>query len=409
VQKEEKMIERYTAPVLQQAIMNARPWNLTALILRISNLFPKIQQAFMELVEKIDDLPDPVAHLYNSLHELGKEVEWWVRVIVYLAEKIVPNRLANAVLRFVINVILIPYFEIVNEKAFIKTKEKFEKDGSQIILDIVGEAAKTEEDAEQYMKSYEYVIREFGGKMAVKPSSLIASSTFEKNTYEQNKELLKEKFARLFTAAKGRSDVEITTDAEEYFDWCRLTEEAFLEAAMDERFRNMSNEPGIALQTYRKDALASAHDIINTAFKRGSITHVRVVKGAYWNDEHKFAMRIGKDCPVHETQEETNAMFNEVVALLMKYRKYIHVSVATHNAKNIAYAINQANGDYTNFDFEVLTGMGESIRRVLRDLGVPVSVYCPLIRKCGTPKEGMRYLIRRLDEVAKSSHVLKNV
>jgi RHH-type proline utilization regulon transcriptional repressor/proline dehydrogenase/delta 1-pyrroline-5-carboxylate dehydrogenase len=371
-------------------------------------MFPEIQPAFMDLITVIDDVPNPSAYLYESLRKLGNKLEWYLRAVFYLAEKIVPDMLVNAILRFVVNIILIPYFEIVNEKAFIGAKKKFEKDGSKIILDIVGEEAHTEADANTYMESYKYVIRQFGGKMAVKPSSLIAASAFEKNTYEQNKELLKEKLAELFTVAKENGTA-ITVDAEEYFKWCKLTEEAFLETVLDERFRDMPNEAGIALQTYRNDAYSSAKNILDAAKKRGHPIRVRVVKGAYWGAEHEMAEKLREEYPLFETQMQTDDMFNIVVALFLRNREHIHVSPATHNAKHLAFAINHANGDFSNLEFEVLTGMGESIRRVLCKLGVPVSVYCPLIRKGGTPKEGMKYLIRRLDEVAKSSHVLKNV
>ena len=60
-------------------------------------------------------------------------------------------------------------------------------------LDIAGEEAHLPSDADTYLESYIYAMRTFDGKIAVKPSSLIPASVFEKNTYEENKELLKEK------------------------------------------------------------------------------------------------------------------------------------------------------------------------------------------------------------------------
>ena len=393
-------MKKYTTEFLQQAIIKARPWAPTAIILRISNLFPEIQPAFMDLITVIDEVPNPAVYLYKALKKLGDKVEWYIRAVFWLAEKIVPDCIVNAILRFVVDVILIPYFEIVNERAFKKAQEKYKADGSKIILDIVGEAADSEEKAKMYMRSYKYVMREFGGKMAVKPSSLV---------WKPDKELLKEKLAELFLEARHYPDVSIIIDAEEYFEWCHITEEAFLETVLDPRFIHMKNEVGIALQTYRKDVLDSAYKIVKAAQKRKNPIRVRVVKGAYWGAEHEIAKKLGKDFPLFETQEETDESFDDIVMYLLLWRNNIHVSPATHNAKHLAWAIKRAKGDYSNFEFEVLTGMGESIRRVLCKLGVPVSVYCPLIRKGGTPKEGMKYLIRRLDEVAKSSHVLKNV
>jgi len=403
------MNTHYTAAVLQQAIMKARPWTPTALILRISNMLPEIQPAFMDLVGVINDVESPSAYLFEAVRKIRKTLPLYLRIIFYLAEKIAPRCVADPILSFVINKMIVPFFIVVDEKAYVKTKKQHEKYGAKIILDIVGEAAHLPSDASIYMESYKHVMRTFsGGKLAVKPSSLVAASEFEKNSYEENKELLKTKLAELFTEAK-ETGTAVTVDAEEYFQWCHLTEEAFLETVLEERFRDMPNEVGIALQTYRKDAYASALTILDAAKKRGNHIRVRVVKGAYWGEEHTVAARLGKDFPLFEHQKETDAMFDAVVSLLMNNREYIHTSPATHNAKQIAHAIRSAKGDFTNFAFEVLIGMGESILRVLCKLGVPVLVYCPLIRIHGCIKEGMRYLLRRLDEVAKSSHVLKNV
>ena len=398
----------YSAEKLQKAIMKARPWNLTALILRISNMFPEIQPAFMELIGIIDELKNPADYLYTSMKKLGKNVRWYLRAIFYLAEKILPDFIMNAILRYLINVILIPYFEILDEKSFLKMKKKLGKDRTKIILDIVGEAAKTKADADRYMESYKYVIHQFGGKIAVKPSSLLSKEDFDEHNYDERKEILKNKFAELFTEIKG-TGVSIILDAEEYFDWCHLTEEAFMEVADQPRFRGMTNEIGIALQAYRKDALLSAFKLLAVSRNRLFPLRIRVVKGAYWAEERHIAEERGKEFPLFEKQSDTDKMFNNVVFVLLYYRKSIFVSPASHNAKNIVEALRNANSDYSCFEFEVLNGMGESIRRALTELEVPVSVYCPLIRKGGSPKEGMKYLIRRLDEVAKSSHVLKNV
>jgi RHH-type proline utilization regulon transcriptional repressor/proline dehydrogenase/delta 1-pyrroline-5-carboxylate dehydrogenase len=394
-------MKQHTAKNLQRAIMKARPWTPTALILRVSYLFPKIQPVFMKFITVIDDEPNPCAYLYTSLRNGEEKPEWFPRTVFYLAEKIVPDFIANAVLRFVIKKMLVPYFIVVDEKSFMKTKKRYDKDGSKIILDIVGEAAHTEEEANTYMESYQYVMREFGGHMAVKPSSL---------AWKPDKELLKAKFAELFTKAKKYPDVSTTIDAEEYFEWCKITEDAFFETVLDPLFYDMQNEIGIALQTYRKDAYASALSMLTIAEYRRHPIRVRVVKGAYWGEEHDTAKKLGKDFPVFETQEETDAMFERIAVLFMQNRKYIHPYFGTHNAKHIAFVLNLANGDYTNFGFEVLAGMGESIRRVLSKMRyASIFVYNPLIRKGGDWKEGMKYLIRRMKEVTGSSHVLKNI
>ena len=397
-----------TGEKLQRKIMRARPWTPTALILRISNLFPEIRPAFLELVSVIEDVPSPGAHLFESIRKNGKVLPWFLVSALWMLEHFVPLMITDAVLRFVIINLMFPFFLVKDELSYIKMEKKFEEEGADVILDIVGEEAKTPRDAEVYLNSYLYDMRRFGGKISVKPSSLVPSLVFFANTYEENKLLLKEKLRVLFTEGK-HSDAEITVDAEEYFKWCHLTEDAFLEVIMEPEFRDMENEVGIVLQTYRKDVFASLERIVSVAKQRKYPLRVRVVKGAYWGAEHSIAFDLEEKFPLFERKEDTDWSFNATVSLLLKYKDHIRVSVASHNAKTIAHAISECHGDYSLVEYEVLVGMGESIRRVLCKMKIPVSVYCPRIRKNGCIKEGMAYLIRRLDEVATSSCVLKNI
>jgi len=133
------------------------------------------------------------------------------------------------------------------------------------------------------------------------------------------------------------------------------------------------------------------------------------VKGAYWGEERRCADELHKEYPLYEEKRFTDESFKKVVSLIAENREHLYLSIGTHNADSIAYAINAMDGDYSHFEVELLTGMCEAIRRVLRKIGVPVSIYYPLIRSGGQIKEGMAYLLRRLDEVAMSSAVLGNI
>lgn len=412
----EKVTEEVVMPriwissrLLQSEIMTSRPWTPTAVMLRISNGYPELQPAFLKLVNVINDVPSPSVFFHEALHEIWETLPRHLQVIFILAEYCVPNCIYDCILRYAINEMIIPYFLVTDEKSYEEAQKRFSQDGAGIILDIVGEEAHTPEDAETYLSCYKHVIETTNAKVAVKPSSLIPASVFETNTHEENKTLLKKKFAELFIAAET-TGAAITIDAEEYFKWCLLTEEAFFETILEPRFSDPKYEVGIALQTYRKDVMSSARKILEVAKLRGSPIRVRVVKGAYWNAEFAIAKELGKEYPLFENKEESDEMFDVVVAFFMSHREHIHVSPATHNAKNIAYALTCSLGNYSNFEFEVLVGMGEAIRRVLCERGIPVSVYCPLVRKGGKIKEGMRYLTRRLEESsAANSCLLENM
>lgn len=392
-------MKKFTSLDVGRAIIRARPWTLTALILRMSNKFQCVQPAFMRLVNAVNDVESPSGFLFSAFHDTWEMLPFYIRAVVLVGERLAPRALLDPILRYVINKMIVPYFVVENEDAYKKIEARFAKDGSGVIRDIVGEEARTEEEENIYLKCYLEMIAVPGSRVSVKPSSLCCLP---------DKNRLKQKLEILFEAA-NESGASVTVDAEEYFRWCIITEEAFLETILEPRFCNTSNEVGIALQTYRKDAMQSAKKILSVAQRRCARTLVRIVKGAYWGSEREQARKRGKPFPLYEFQEDTDWNFNKITALFMRHRDCISVSVASHNAATIASALNRAHGDYRRFAVEVLNGMGESIRVACRKLHVPVLVYLPTVRQGGCVKEAMAYLCRRLDEVANRSDVMKNI
>jgi RHH-type proline utilization regulon transcriptional repressor/proline dehydrogenase/delta 1-pyrroline-5-carboxylate dehydrogenase len=397
-----------TAWVLGAEIRKSRAMTPTAIFLRFGSLYPVLRSEFLKLVDAASSVASPSEYLYQSIRPLLKELPPYLRVIFWVGEKIVPNRLSDAVIRFAINNVLSPFFLLKDEKTFWKTKKRFEAEGAGIILDVVGEEALFASEAKNYSASYECAMKTFGGKVAVKLSSLVPSVSFNASNYTENKRVLKEKFASVLSLAREHG-VSVTLDAEEYFKWCHLIEDVFCETVAEERFCNMQNV-GIALQAYRKDSFASAERLLAAAKGRGCPITVRVVKGAYWDTEWAIAEQNGWEYPLFEKKEETDANFDRIVSFFLKNRGHIHLAVATQNPRNIAHALAETNGDYLNFEFQVLFGLGEAVRRTLRRLKIPVSVYCPLVRQGGSILDALAYLVRRiLENTAGNSCLLENL
>jgi len=405
-------MKEITTSWLQKAIKKARPLTPTALALRLSSLprYRGIQPAFLKTVaEIVEGKSDASSRMYPYFHESWKELPFEVRMLIWIAERLVPYALTDWALGLVVHKMLVPNFLVKDAEAYETARKDCVRDGTNMILDIVGEKAHTWADADRYMKSYKDTMEKYPGRISVKPSSLLPEECFENNTFDENKWLLKSRLVEIFTWAEN-TGCSVMVDAEEYFKWCKLTEEAFLETVGNQYFCGSKTEFGIVLQTYRKDALLSAKAIIAAAKnRRGCPLRVRVVKGAYWGEEYAEAEKRSEEYPLFTDKRGTDGSFAAAVSHFAAERKYIHLSIGTHNAMSIAFAVAAMKDDFSHFEVELLTGMCEAIRRVLRKLGVPVSIYYPLIRMGGQIQEGMAYLLRRLDEVAMSSAVLGNI
>lgn len=397
-----------TAEMLSKEIRKSRPMTLTALLLRMGSRYPILRPEFLKLVDVANSAASPSEYLYESLRPLADSIPAHLRTLFWAGEHLIPNRLSDALILFVIDHLLTPYFLLENEPAFWKTKKRYEKEGTGIILDVVGEEALTGKEADAYFQSYKEVMEKYGGKVAVKLSSLIPSLSFNSSNAKENKRILKAKFAEILLLAE-KYNVSVTLDAEEYFKWCHLIEDVFCETVLEDRFRKMSNV-GIALQAYRKDSFASAERLLAVAKARRYPFMVRVVKGAYWDTEFVLAEQNGWKYPLFEKKEETDKNFDTVVSLFLKNREHIYTAVATHNPKNIVHALEKARGEFMNFEVQILFGLGEAVRRTLCRLKIPVSVYCPLVRQGGNAAEGLAYLVRRIMEnTAGNSCLLENL
>ena len=124
---------------------------------------------------------------------------------------------------------------------------------------------------------------------------------------------------------------------------------------------------------------------------------MRLVKGAYWDSEIKWAQeRALADYPVFTRKLHTDVSFLACVRLLLSDQKAFYSQFATHNAYAIA-AAHVAGGPAT-FEFQRLHGMGEPLHdEVVGDNGLirrPCRIYAPV----GGHEDLLAYLVRRLLE-----------
>jgi RHH-type proline utilization regulon transcriptional repressor/proline dehydrogenase/delta 1-pyrroline-5-carboxylate dehydrogenase len=293
----------------------------------------------------------------------------------------------------------------------IKALRRIRDDGGLFTVDILGEAAVSEREADAYRDLYLSLIDVLAEEMAswpvgdparekyfprlnvsVKLSSLYSriGPANREDSLEHVTERLRPVF-RKARAAGGYVHVDMETTALKEIVIGAVT------GLLDEpEFRDWDGA-GIALQAYLKSGLKDLGKVIGWARKRGRRITVRLVKGAYWEYEKTVAGQRGWPAPVFTSKTHTDWNFERCVELALSNHEHVSLALASHNVRSIAWTLALAermNVPGDRFEFQVLYGMAEPIRNALRKMGHAVREYAPV----GELIPGMAYLVRRLLE-----------
>ena len=285
-------------------------------------------------------------------------------------------------------------------------------------FDMLGEAAKTFEDAERYAVSYRHALDRIaaGAKDGFRRSpgiSVKLTALHPRFEYTHAEEALARVIpvVRELALKASRADVHFTIDAEEA-DRLELQMDVF-EALLadDELFASGWGGFGIAIQAYQKRAAPLCDWVIDAARAHGRKLMVRLVKGAYWDTEIKAAQVAGlSDYPVFTRKVATDVSYLACARKLLAASDVIYPAFATHNANTIGQVKALAQG--REFEFQRLHGMGEELYEELARLeeGIgekrtPVRIYAPV----GSHKELLAYLVRRLLENGANSSFVNRI
>ena len=276
-------------------------------------------------------------------------------------------------------------------------------------FDMLGEAARTESQAENYFNAYMNAIDEVGKLNLIKNLSNGVSikisalhPRYEMRKIHNLESVLIPKLLELIHYAKSK-DVEITIDAEEQ-DRLSLSLHIIEMLAYDKALKDWPGF-GIALQAYGK----RSHDVIywlNTMLEKREKMHLRLVKGAYWDYEIKHAQVSGYEgYPVFSKKSLTDISFLSCARQILQNKK-IYPKFATHNAHTIS-SISFLAKD-SPYEFQRLYGMGELLYKSASEvLGLDKrpSIYAPI----GNYKDLLPYLVRRLLENGANSSFINRL
>ncbi|QYK13530.1 bifunctional proline dehydrogenase/L-glutamate gamma-semialdehyde dehydrogenase PutA [Shewanella rhizosphaerae] len=269
--------------------------------------------------------------------------------------------------------------------------------------DMLGEAALTMKDAQKYYQDYSNAIAALGAQQydeseAPRPTISIKLSAlhprYEVANEDRTMTELYDTLVKLVSQARSLN-VGVSIDAEEV-DRLELSLKLFQKLYNSDAAKGWGLL-GLVVQAYSKRALPVLCWITRLAKDQGDEIPVRLVKGAYWDSELKWAQVAGEGgYPLFTRKAGTDVSYLACARYLLSdaTRGAIYPQFASHNAQTVA-AITDMAGDRL-YEFQRLHGMGEELYdTLLAESGVStVRIYAPV----GAHKDLLPYLVRRLLE-----------
>ena len=271
--------------------------------------------------------------------------------------------------------------------------------------DMLGEGARTDEDALRYLKSYADAIESIAARASKTGAlekndgiSIKLSALHPRYEDAQSQRVMDELVPRVWGLCKAaaHANINLTIDAEEV-DRLELSLEVFealvtLVAQEQPQWTGF----GLAMQAYQTRALELIDHITAVARKNKVRLMCRLVKGAYWDAEIKRAQELGlPHYPVFTHKHHTDVSYLACARALLAAPDAIYPQFATHNAATIAAILQMGAKSGGKYELQRLHGMGEGVyREVLKNPMVTCRVYAPV----GAHRDLLAYLVRRLLE-----------
>lgn len=281
-------------------------------------------------------------------------------------------------------------------------------------FDMLGEGARTAEDAARYAEIYATAIEAVGlaadgsGPEAGHGVSVKLSALCPRYEAVQEKRVWDELYPRLKQLAliAAKHDLNFAIDAEEA-DRLVLSLQLVERLAYEEELGDWRGL-GVVVQAYQKRGLAVIESLAELSRRSGRRIMIRLVKGAYWDSEIKRSQVAGMpDYPVFTTKAATDLSYLVCAKALIDAAPHLYPQFATHNAHTLAAVRQMADNAGVAIEHQRLHGMGEALYKAAEDEYGPLTLraYAPV----GGHEELLPYLVRRLLENGANSsfvHVL---
>jgi RHH-type transcriptional regulator, proline utilization regulon repressor / proline dehydrogenase / delta 1-pyrroline-5-carboxylate dehydrogenase len=296
----------------------------------------------------------------------------------------------------------------------LKTIEQLRKQSMTFTMDLLGEAVVTESEAQAYLDQYLQLMEqltnttqswsiEISHPVQVSVKLTAFYSQFDPLDVVGSQSKVSNRIRILLRRAQELGAA-VHFDMEQY-RYKDATLAILKSLLLETEFRDRTNI-GLTLQAYLRDSYRDLQDLITWVKERGQPLTLRLVKGAYWDQETIIARQNHWPTPVYNHKSSTDANFERMTQLLLENHQYLHAAIGSHNIRSQAQAIAIAQTleiPHQHLEFQVLYGMADQLAATLAQQGQRVRVYCPY----GTLIPGMAYLTRRLLENTANSSFLK--
>ncbi len=300
-----------------------------------------------------------------------------------------------------------------NTSDAMKNLKKIRKDGFAFTVDILGEATVSEIESEAYLNEYMELLAALKKEhsswpalgvgeldwghapkvnISVKPTALFSQAS--PKDFEGSVRGIQDRLATILRKVKEMNGF-MRIDMEQY-KFKDITLEVYRRLRSSEEFRDYPHL-GIVLQAYLKDTDQDLAELLAWARAEKLPISIRLVKGAYWDYETVIAKQNGWDIPVWTVKADSDAAYERQARVILENHDICHFGCASHNIRTIAAVMETAkelNVPEERYEFQVLYGMAEPVRKGLLNVAKRVRLYAPY----GDLLPGMAYLVRRLLE-----------
>jgi RHH-type proline utilization regulon transcriptional repressor/proline dehydrogenase/delta 1-pyrroline-5-carboxylate dehydrogenase len=300
-----------------------------------------------------------------------------------------------------------------NAREALRSLNRLRKDNFAFTVDILGEATVSEEEAEQYRRAYLDLLQELDREqgswkslgtddsgpdwghaprvnISIKPSALYSQA--KPIDFEGSVRGILGRLEPIVEKVKGMGAF-VCIDMEQ-FRYKDMTLEIY------RRLRsNFRDYPylGVVLQAYLRQTDRDLEELLGWARRESLPISIRLVKGAYWDYETVIAKQNGWEIPAYTVKAESDAAFERLAEKILENHDICHLACGSHNIRSISAVMELAQAlrvPEERYEFQVLYGMAEPVRKGLLKVARRVRLYCPY----GELLPGMAYLVRRLLE-----------
>ncbi len=382
---------------------------------------------FIDCLPSLRSKPEIARHLQEYLGDATVELPAALKGMLNFANPdSVPGQLAATTISTAVETLAHKYIAGETIQQVLKTIERLRKDKMTFTVDLLGEAVITEVEAQSYFDRYLELMAQLTtaakswsnvpqidqadgetlSKAQVSVKLTAFYSQFDPLDVEGSRDRVSQSIRLLLRRAKELGAA-VHFDMEQYA-YKDSTLAILKKLLLEDEFRTRT-DVGVTLQAYLRDSERDLTELIAWAKQRGTPLTVRLVKGAYWDQETIKAAQKDWQQPVFNDKASTDANFETMTRLLLENHEHLYSAIGSHNVRSQAYAMAIAETlqiPPRRFELQVLYGMADKLAKAIVAKGYRVRVYCPY----GELIPGMSYLIRRLlENTANSSFLRQNL